>query len=79
MDILLPKRIDSKQAPILHDTRQITIIGANGSGKTRFCNQIIKECGDHAYRISALKALGWRPEVSLEKGIQLTIEKESIK
>ncbi len=57
MDILLPKRIDSKQAPILHDTRQITIIGANGSGKSRFCNQLIKECGDKAYRISALRAL----------------------
>ena len=57
MDLLLPKRIDNKQAPILRDTRQITIIGANGSGKSRFCNQLIKECGDKAYRISALRAL----------------------
>ena len=57
MDLLLPKRIDGKQASILRDTRQITIIGANGSGKSRFCNQLISECGDKAYRISALKAL----------------------
>lgn len=57
MDLLLPKRIDGKKPPILRDSRQITIIGANGSGKSRFCNQLIKECGDKAYRISALKAL----------------------
>ena len=37
------------------------------------------ELMDSKTDISALKALGWRPEVSLEKGIQLTIEKESIK
>ena len=37
------------------------------------------ELMDSRTDISALKALGWRPEVSLEKGIQLTIEKESIK
>ena len=36
------------------------------------------ELMDSRTDISALKALGWRPEVSLEKGIQLTIEKESI-
>ena len=37
------------------------------------------ELMDSRTDISALKALGWRPEVSLEEGIQLTIEKESIK
>ena len=37
------------------------------------------ELMDSRTDISALKALGWRPEVSLKKGIQLTIEKESIK
>lgn len=37
------------------------------------------ELMDSRTDISALKALGWRPKVSLEKGIQLTIEKESIK
>lgn len=57
MDIQLPLRIDGKSGGVLHDTRQITIIGANGSGKSRFCNALLKACGDKAYRISALKAL----------------------
>ena len=38
-------------------------------------NELMDSCTD----ISALKALGWRPKVSLEKGIQLTIEKENVK
>ena len=57
MDITLPKRIDQKQPATLRDSRQITIIGANGSGKSRFCSQLVTECGDKAYRISALRAL----------------------
>lgn len=72
MDLLLPKRIDGKQSTILRDTRQITIIGANGSGKSRFCNQIIKECADKAYRISALKALF--PIQSTEKPLPGSID-----
>ena len=40
MDIQLPLRIDGKSGGVLHDTRQITIIGANGWGKSRFCNAL---------------------------------------
>jgi len=57
MDITLPKRIDGKTPQVLRDSRQITIIGANGSGKSRFCSQLVKEVDDKAFRISALKAL----------------------
>ena len=57
MDITLPKRIDGKQPDVLLESRQITIIGANGSGKSRFCSQLVEELGDKAFRISALKAL----------------------
>jgi hypothetical protein len=32
------------------------LIGANGSGKTRFMNRLIKESGSHAYVLSALSA-----------------------
>lgn len=35
----------------------MTIIGANGAGKTRFVNHLVEQCGDQAYRISALRAL----------------------
>ena len=57
MDIQLPKRIDGKQPEMLMDSKQITIIGSNGAGKSRFCSQLVKELGDKAFRISALKAL----------------------
>lgn len=57
MDLNLPRRIDGAQPETLHDTRQITIIGANGSGKSRFCDALVKEYGNKAYRISALRAM----------------------
>ncbi len=57
MDIRLPKRMDGHQPDVLMESRQITIIGANGAGKSRFCSALVDELGDKAYRISALKAL----------------------
>ncbi len=39
------------------DNRQVIIIGANGSGKTRFANRLASDIGDGAFRMSALKAL----------------------
>ena len=57
MDIRLPKRMDGHQPEVLMESRQITIIGANGAGKSRFCSALVDELGDKAYRISALKAL----------------------
>ena len=57
MDIRLPKRMDGHQPDVLINSRQITIIGANGAGKSRFCSALVDELGGKAYRISALKAL----------------------
>ena len=57
MDIRLPKRMDGHQPDVLIESRQITIIGANGAGKSRFCSALVDELGDKDYRISALKAL----------------------
>lgn len=57
MDIILPDRIDGVPAQVLENVRQVTIIGANGSGKTRFAHWLVGKYGDKAYRISALKAL----------------------
>ena len=57
MDILLPNKINGQKGEILRDVRQVTIIGANGAGKTRFVNKLIEQCGDQAYRVSALRAL----------------------
>ena len=57
MEIKLPQRINGQEATVLQQTRQITIIGANGSGKSRFCNALMDACGDKAFRVSALRAL----------------------
>ena len=57
MDIQLPHKSNGQEADVLRNARQITIIGANGSGKTRFCNWVLQQYPDKAYRISALRAL----------------------
>ena len=57
MDLLLPNKINSAKGEILRDARQVTIIGANGAGKTRFVNKLVEQCGDQAFRISALRAI----------------------
>lgn len=56
MNIKLPKR--SGAAPLmLNDARQVTVIGANGAGKSRFCQKLLQNAGDKAYRMSALKGI----------------------
>ena len=42
----------------MDDTRaqRITIIGANGSGKTRFMDEMTEFCGEHAYCMDVLTA-----------------------
>ena len=57
MELLLPKKINSTEKMVLTDARQVTVIGANGSGKTRFCNQMMKLCGDKAFRLCAMRAM----------------------
>lgn len=59
MAILLPPRTNG--SPIELDTPgSIVIIGANGSGKTRFARQLSDSLGDSAFHLSALRAL-YRP------------------
>lgn len=56
MDLLLPNRIDGSKPAILHGVNQMTVIGANGAGKSRFCRRLLEQYGDKAFRLSALKA-----------------------
>ncbi len=57
MDITLPKKTEGRPCDVLTDAHQVTIIGANGSGKSRFCTEIINQCQGRSYRISALRAI----------------------
>ena len=57
MDIRLPKGKDGKQTTLHDSRRQITVVGANGSGKTRFVNRMMEYAGEKAFCFSALDAL----------------------
>lgn len=58
MEMNLPPRVAGEPLTIdTENSRQIIIIGANGSGKTRFASRLAADMGDSAFRISALKAL----------------------
>lgn len=52
----LPPRPGGGAAPVLPDSRQITLVGAAGAGKSSFMQRMIADCGDRAYRLSALDA-----------------------
>lgn len=58
MIITLPPRLDSEPLCIdISSLRHIVVIGANGSGKTRFADRIAADLGDKAFRLSALRGL----------------------
>ena len=58
MEMNLPPRVVGEPLTIdTENSRQIIIIGANGSGKTRFASRLASDMGDRAFRVSALKAL----------------------
>ncbi|MDD6701654.1 MAG: DUF4435 domain-containing protein [Bacteroidales bacterium] len=54
--IRLPKSLQSGRESTIEDSRQITIIGGNGAGKTRFMEEMMEECGEKAYCLSAISA-----------------------
>lgn len=56
MKITLPKRTIGEPLS-LDNASQVTVIGANGAGKSRFCRRLLQEAGDKAYRMSALKGI----------------------
>lgn len=57
MEITLPKRIDGQPGLTLSGRQQVTVVGGNGSGKTRFVNRMMADLGGKAFAVSALKAL----------------------
>lgn len=52
----LPPPYNGRELPELSGTRSITLIGANGAGKSRFMDEMISLAGDKAYPLSALSA-----------------------
>ncbi|MCM1377789.1 MAG: DUF4435 domain-containing protein [Clostridium sp.] len=54
--LLLPAKTGADSSPLLPDTRQISLVGGNGAGKSRFMQELVRLCGDRAFCLSALKA-----------------------
>ncbi len=55
--ILLPPDLTGVKRALPSGAKCLTIIGANGAGKTRFTNYFAKSLGQQAYRLSALRAI----------------------
>jgi hypothetical protein len=62
MEITLPKKIDNSEETI--NSSRIVVIGANGSGKTRFGTDIETRYNSQTHRISAQKSLTMPKNVS---------------
>ena len=60
MEILLPKKNNGSPGEKL-SSRTVTVIGANGAGKSRFGVEIARQIKDHAFWLSAQKALCLMP------------------
>ena len=67
-NIKLPPALKSVSADRLGDSRQITIIGGNGAGKSRFMDEMMSLCGDRAYCLNALSAFYAEREESTMPG-----------
>lgn len=55
--ISLPPRTDGLPSPVLANAARITVIGANGAGKTRFCKRMQQDADAPVFTMSALHAL----------------------
>lgn len=54
--LLLPAKIGDDKPVYLPDTRQITLVGGNGAGKSKFMEELQRLCGPRAFSLSALRA-----------------------
>lgn len=54
--IQLPRHIEDTEHRLPAGCRRATIIGANGAGKTRFMQEMVRQCGERAFALSALSA-----------------------
>lgn len=66
--IELPPRTDNREPGMLPTSRQITLVGANGAGKSLFMEDLTTTCGDRAYCLSAMGASYPELKVSKLKG-----------
>ncbi|MBR5332867.1 MAG: DUF4435 domain-containing protein [Muribaculaceae bacterium] len=78
MNILLPPKKDKSREEITTGNRQVTIIGANGAGKTRFTEWLINDLQEKAFRMSIISALYDSREYDTLPGSIDMLYKESV-
>ncbi|MEE0979981.1 MAG: DUF4435 domain-containing protein [Muribaculaceae bacterium] len=78
MNLLLPPDKNGDKRQIISTDSQVVIVGANGSGKTRFTTRLMMELDQRAYRVSALEALYGAPhETPAESSVIDTLYKKT--
>lgn len=65
--ISLPSRMDGSESPSFPLSRQITIVGGSGAGKSRFMHALMESFGPKAFSISALGTVCRESGGSVEK------------
>lgn len=77
-EILLPPSLKPGEVK-LPECRQVTIIGANGAGKSRFMEEMMNLCGDKAYTLNALSAFYPERDESTAPGSIDALYREAIR
>lgn len=67
-DLTLLPRTNGTEPPTLIGARQVTLIGANGAGKTRFMKELMRRLPGQAYYLSALQATFPERHISTMEG-----------
>lgn len=65
--ISLPPRMDGTTSPSFPLSRQVTIVGGSGAGKSRFMHALMDTFGAKAFSISALGTISREPAGSVEQ------------
>jgi len=76
---MLPPSIGEISPDKLGDSRQITLIGANGAGKSRFMEEMMNLCGERAYVLNVLSAFFPEREESTMPGSVDSLYREAIR
>lgn len=77
-ELRLPPSLKSG-SNVMPDCRQITIIGANGAGKSRFMDEMMSLCGNRAYCLNAISAFFPEREESTMPGSIDALYREAIR
>lgn len=77
--IPLPPSLEKGIYKKIGDTHEITIIGGNGAGKSRFMEEMEAMCGKRAYRLDAISAFYAQGEESTEEGSIDSLYREAVR